>query len=70
MDESGANVFFTTRDRLVPKDRDDLVDLYDARENGGFANETEGSSGGGLSGRSVPAGAGCAQQCHARVVEL
>lgn len=35
-DESGANVFFTTRDQLVPEDRDDLIDLYDAREGGGF----------------------------------
>ncbi|HEY2054184.1 MAG TPA: hypothetical protein VGH14_09650, partial [Solirubrobacterales bacterium] len=31
VDETGANVFFTTRDRLVPKDADELIDVYDAR---------------------------------------
>jgi hypothetical protein len=41
MDPSGANVFFTTRDQLSPKDRDDLIDLYDARIGGGIAAETE-----------------------------
>jgi hypothetical protein len=41
MDPSGANVFFTSRDQLSPKDRDDLLDLYDAREFGGIAAETE-----------------------------
>jgi hypothetical protein len=45
VDESGKNVFFTTRDQLVLKDRDDLIDLYDARENGGIASETETSRG-------------------------
>jgi len=37
----GLDVFFTTRDRLAPRDRDDLIDLYDARKGGGFASETE-----------------------------
>jgi hypothetical protein len=41
MDEGGANVFFTTRERLVPQDTDELIDLYDAREGGGFPAETE-----------------------------
>jgi hypothetical protein len=41
IDASGANVFFTTRDRVVQADTDDLVDLYDAREGGGFPGETE-----------------------------
>jgi len=41
MDESGANAFFTTRERLVPADSDELVDLYDAREGGGFSAESE-----------------------------
>jgi hypothetical protein len=41
VDESGKNVFFTSRDRLVPSDSDDLMDLYDAREGGGFAAESE-----------------------------
>lgn len=36
-DTSGENVFFTTRNELVPEDRDDLIDLYDARVHGGFA---------------------------------
>lgn len=35
-DTTGENVFFTTRSQLVPEDRDDLVDLYDARVHGGF----------------------------------
>jgi DNA-binding beta-propeller fold protein YncE len=41
MDPSGRNVFFTTRDQLALKDRDDLYDLYDAREGGGIGAETE-----------------------------
>lgn len=41
MDESGANVFFTTRERLVAQDTDELVDVYDAREHGGFASQSE-----------------------------
>jgi hypothetical protein len=32
--ESGGDVFFTTRARLVERDRDDLVDVYDARVGG------------------------------------
>jgi hypothetical protein len=40
-DASGKSVFFTTRDQLVLKDEDDLIDLYVAREGGGFASETE-----------------------------
>ena len=43
IDPSGKNIFFTTRDRLVPADKDELVDLYDAREGGGFAAGSEGS---------------------------
>jgi hypothetical protein len=41
IDESGKNVFFTTRDKLVLKDKDELIDLYDAREGGGIPGETE-----------------------------
>jgi hypothetical protein len=41
MDSSGNNVFFTTRDRLVPADADQLMDLYDARIGGGFASESQ-----------------------------
>ncbi len=33
---NGDDVFFVTRDRLVPGDRDGLVDVYDARVDGGF----------------------------------
>jgi hypothetical protein len=40
-DASGANVFFTSRERLVLKDSDELIDVYDARIGGGFAAETE-----------------------------
>jgi hypothetical protein len=41
IDENGKNVFFDTRDQLTLKDRDELVDIYDAREGGGIAAETE-----------------------------
>jgi hypothetical protein len=40
-DASGKSVFFTTRDRLSLKDKDDLIDLYVAREDGGIAADTE-----------------------------
>jgi hypothetical protein len=33
---NGDDVFFTTRGQLVPQDRDDKMDLYDARVGGGF----------------------------------
>jgi len=36
MDPSGDNVFFTTGDALVDSDRDELIDLYDARVGGGL----------------------------------
>lgn len=34
---SGGDVFFVTRNQLVGRDSDPLVDLYDARSEGGFA---------------------------------
>jgi hypothetical protein len=34
--ESGENVFFTTSQQLVPEDQDEITDMYDAREGGGF----------------------------------
>ncbi len=37
--ESGDDVFFATRDRLVGQDRDGLLDVYDARVGGGFASQ-------------------------------
>lgn len=46
MDLTGKNVFFTTRDRLVSADRDELVDLYDAREGGGFPVQPAGPGSG------------------------
>ena len=41
VDENGANVFFDTRDQLTLKDKDELLDVYDAREGGGIPGETE-----------------------------
>jgi hypothetical protein len=40
IDPQGENVFFTTRERLVAADSDELVDLYDAREGGGIPDES------------------------------
>jgi hypothetical protein len=34
--ESGRDVFFLTESELVPQDTDQLLDVYDAREGGGF----------------------------------
>jgi hypothetical protein len=39
--EEGADVFFTTRERLVPNDEDELIDVYDARVGGGFSSESD-----------------------------
>ena len=36
MSASGSDVFFTTRTELLPRDTDDLRDVYDARIDGGF----------------------------------
>jgi hypothetical protein len=36
IDPSGSDVFFETRDQLVPQDGDTQLDLYDARVDGGF----------------------------------
>jgi hypothetical protein len=44
-DATGRNVFFTTRERLVSRDTDDLMDVYDAREGGGFSAESESGRG-------------------------
>jgi hypothetical protein len=38
-DETGENVFFFTQSSLVPQDRDELVDIYDASEGGGLASQ-------------------------------
>jgi hypothetical protein len=39
--DTGSDAFFTTRARLVPSDQDGKVDLYDAREGGGFPAASE-----------------------------
>ncbi len=36
---SGNDAFFITRSRLVPSDKDEQMDLYDARVGGGFPEE-------------------------------
>jgi hypothetical protein len=41
IDETAKSVFFTTRDQLVLKDHDELIDLYVAREGGGIPAESE-----------------------------
>jgi hypothetical protein len=41
MSEDGSDAFFTSRERLVAKDTDGLIDVYDARVGGGFASESE-----------------------------
>jgi hypothetical protein len=40
-DETGANVFFLTDQPLVAQDRDELVDVYDARVGGGIQSQNE-----------------------------
>lgn len=42
-DASGENVFFTTREGLVPSDTDESYDVYDARVNGGVPHEAASS---------------------------
>jgi hypothetical protein len=50
-------VFFTTRDQLSPRDHDGLMDVYDAREGGGIAAESE------------IAGSGCqGEECQSTVL--
>jgi hypothetical protein len=41
---SGQDAFIFTRDPLVPQDRDELVDVYDARVDGGLASQHPASS--------------------------
>jgi hypothetical protein len=42
---SGDDAFFITRERLLPRDKDQQLDLYDARVGGGFEEFTEGPCG-------------------------
>jgi hypothetical protein len=56
---SGNDVFFLTRQRLIPSDQDDNVDIYDARVDGGFPqppppNPCEGIEGCHGAGSSAP----------------
>jgi hypothetical protein len=53
VDSSGADVFFTTSDQLVPQDTDTQLDYYDARTGGGFP--------------AAPTAAACSEvdTCHA-----
>jgi Tol biopolymer transport system component len=39
MSASGDDIFFLTRDRLVPQDVDGSIDIYDARVSGGFPRQ-------------------------------
>jgi hypothetical protein len=41
MSASGDDVFFRTREQLVPADGDKLIDVYTARVNGGLASQQE-----------------------------
>jgi hypothetical protein len=50
---SGADVFFLTRDRLVGQDKDDNVDLYDAKIGGGYPDS--GQAAGGCEGEACRA---------------
>jgi hypothetical protein len=54
-DATGDNVFIITRARLTPQDRDDKMDLYDVRVNGGFSEFSLACAGAGCQG--VPPGA-------------
>ncbi len=49
-DETGDNVFFTTRAQLVAEDKNEKVDVYDARVDGGASTISQGCSGTGCQG--------------------
>jgi hypothetical protein len=44
---NGDDVFFATRERLAPTDTDELLDVYDARVDGGLPTSTQPSCAGG-----------------------
>jgi len=56
-DASGADVFFTTADSLVPQDTDSELDFYDARIGGGFPSPAPVAGCTGEGCRGAPAGA-------------
>jgi sugar lactone lactonase YvrE len=49
-DATGDNVFFTTNQRLVGQDTDDLIDEYDSRVGGGLASQNPPAAPAGCSG--------------------
>jgi hypothetical protein len=49
-DASGENVFFTSRAQLVPQDKNDRFDLFDARVGGGFPEVSLACTGSGCQG--------------------
>ncbi len=51
----GSDVFFLAYAQLVPQDTDDLVDVYDAREGGGFSGPPASLSCTGTGCQGVPA---------------
>ena len=53
----GRDVFFTTANRLVPQDVDELADLYDARIDGGIAAQQVSRERQSCSGSACQAGA-------------
>jgi hypothetical protein len=55
--ETGDDVFFTTRSQLVAQDRDQLIDLYDARVRGGFPAPITSSGCSGDDCQGTPSGA-------------
>ena len=69
--ESGGDVFFTTRARLVERDQDNLVDLYDARVGGdpafGKLPIQSGCAGDSCNGKSSATGAPLDQPATANV---
>jgi hypothetical protein len=49
-DVTGDNVFFTTRAQLIPEDKTQLVQVYDARVGGGFPHPSTACTGTGCQG--------------------
>jgi Tol biopolymer transport system component len=54
--DSGDDVFFLTRERLVATDRDEALDIYDARAGGGLPQTRERSECEGIEGCQGPGG--------------
>ncbi len=56
IDASGADIYFTTADRLVGQDTDESRDVYDARIDGGFPAPTPAASCSGEACQGPPSG--------------